>query len=141
MKKITLELQEKKVTLNEINSFEKEYGFKLINSYKSFLTENNGGVPIENIFWDGNIASGVSVFFPLKYGKNSLENTISYLHREDALPKTYFPFASTGGASIYAFSMKKENFGEVYIFNFDGSEPFKITNSFEEFIESLEIDE
>lgn len=141
MKKITLELQEKKVTLDEINSFEKEYDFKLIKSYKLFLKENNGGVPIENIFWNGDIESGVSVFFPLKYGRNTLENIVSNIHREDALPKTYFPFASTGGVSIYTFSMKKENFGEIYIFNFDGSEPFKIANSFEEFIDILEIGE
>lgn len=74
MKQIILELQEKRVTLSEINSFSKEYSFKLSNSYKLFLMDNNGGVPIENIFWDGNIASGVSVFFPLKYGRNSRGN-------------------------------------------------------------------
>jgi hypothetical protein len=34
--------------------------------------------------------------------------------------------------------MKEENFGEVYLFHFDGSEPFKIANSFEEFIDNLQ---
>ena len=109
--------------------------------YKQFLLKNNGGIPKENIFWDGNIESRISFFFPLKYGEHTIENVISNIHREDALPSMYFPFADTRGGAIYSFSMSNDNFGEVFLFHFDGSEPLKISNSFEEFINNLEEDE
>ena len=138
MKKINLEHQQEKVTITEVEQFESDIGFKLPKSYKQFLTQNNGGVPRERIFWDGEIESGVSYFYPLKHGKNTIEKIIGLIHREDALPKTFLPFASTGGAGNYVISMNTDSFGEVYVFHYDGSEPFKMANSFEEFINYLE---
>lgn len=58
-----LKFQEKQVTRSEINAFEKANNFKLVKNYKSFLAKNNGGVPVENMFYDGNIESGVTLFF------------------------------------------------------------------------------
>ena len=130
-----LKNKEKFLKLIEIEGFEKEYKLNLPQNYKQFLLKNNGGVPKENVFWDGELEMGVSYFYPLKYGETKLENIIEVIWREDALPKEYFPFASTGGAGDYAFSLNNE---EVYLFNYDGSEPFKVTNSFEEFIGYLE---
>ncbi|CAL2091531.1 SMI1_KNR4 domain-containing protein [Tenacibaculum sp. 190524A02b] len=138
MRKITLEFQEKKLNIEDISTFEKEYKFVLPESYKKFLLENNGGIPKESIFWDGTIESHVSNFYSLKYGNVTLENIIKEIHREDALPTIFFPFASTGGGGDYAFSLKDSNFGEVYLFHYDGSEPFKICSSFDDFIKSLE---
>ena len=141
MKKIALKHQEEKVTIQEVEQFESDHVFKLPNSYKQFLAQNNGGVPKEKIFWDGEIESGVFYFYPLKYGDtNALEHIIPVLHdnEEKILPVTYFPFARTAGGSIYAFSMESKNYGEVYIFHYDDSEPFKMANSFEEFINYLE---
>ena len=138
MKNITLQYSEQLLKISEIELLEAQNNFKIVQSYKQFLLKNNGGVPKENVFWDGELEMGVSYFYPLKYGEHTIEEVIENIHREDALPKEYFPFASTGGGSIYAFSMLDDNFGEVYLFHFDGSEPFKVTNSFEEFIGYLE---
>ena len=138
MKKITLKLQEEKITLEYLNSFENTYNFNIPNSYKEFLVENNGGIPVEKIFWDGEIECYVPHFYSLKNGEYPIEEIIKELHREDALPTYFFPFASTGGAGSYAFSMKNEDFGAVYVFHFDGSEPLKLTDSFEDFINAME---
>ena len=138
MKKITLKHQEEKVTIPEVEQFELDNGFKLPISYKQFLAQNNGGVPKERIFWDGEIESRVSYFYPLKYGENTIEKVIGLIHREDALPNTFLPFASTGGAGDYTISMNDDSFGKVYVFHYDDSEPFKMANSFEEFINYLE---
>lgn len=138
MKNITLFNTKEAITYQEISNFEKENNYNLPQSYKDFLVNNNGGVPKENIFWDGELETGISFFYPLKYGKNTVENVIDNIVREDALPKHYFPFASTGGSGVYTFSMINENLGEIYLFHFDGSEPMKIAKSFEDFINNLE---
>ncbi|MCO7184130.1 SMI1/KNR4 family protein [Tenacibaculum sp. XPcli2-G] len=141
MKKITLNNSKNSLTNLEIENFEKKNNFTFPVSYKKFLLIGNGGVPKENIFWDGEIESDVSFFYSLIYGSNNIESVLENLHREDALPKTFFPFASTGGGSIYAFSMREDSFEEVYLFHFDGSEPLKLCNTFKEFINNLEEDE
>ncbi len=69
MKKITLEYQEKKVTNEEIETFLSINNFKIPNSYKESLIFNNGGVPLENMFVNNDLESGVSRFYSLKYGK------------------------------------------------------------------------
>lgn len=140
MKTITLKLQQEKISLFEVEQFEVDNGFILPISFKQFLVQNNGGVPKERIFWDGVLESGVSYFYPLIYGENTIEKIINSIHRDDALPNSFLPFASTGGAGDYTISMNKDSFGAIYIFHYDGSEPFKIANSFEMFINQLEED-
>lgn len=141
MKKITVNNSKDILIELDILNFENKNNYKLPLSYKDFLLKNNGGVPNENIFWNGVIEADVAYFYSLKYGNNNIESVMSNIHRDDALPKTFLPFASSGGGSMYAFSMEKTGYGEIYLFHFDGSDPFKLCESFEDFINNLEEDE
>lgn len=67
MKKINLFNTKQAITYKEIEDFEKENDYNLPQSYKDFLVNNNGGIPKENIFWDGNLETGISFFYPLRY--------------------------------------------------------------------------
>jgi hypothetical protein len=138
MKKIKFENQIKKVSKSEIMFFEKSNDFTFPKEYILFLQDNNGGVPEERMFHDKVDDSEFYIrkFYSLKYTNYPLEKVIKNLHGEGSLPKDFFPFASNGGAGVYAFKMEAEF--PVYVFTFDGFDPLELSYSFEDFIDDLE---
>lgn len=146
MKKIEFKTQKPKISINQINSFEQEYSqynIQLPNDYKYFLINNsNGGRPIQRIYWDEKeeLELGIAFFYSINEGNYPLNKMIENIYIDETIPEGYFPFASNGGSGQYVFSMKDSDFGCIYIVYSDSIEPFKICNSFEEFINRLEED-
>ncbi len=138
MKKIKLLNQEQKLEKNELKLFEKNSNISLPNDYKEFILLNNGGVPEENLFKGTNFEARIADFYSIKYGRFPMENLLEMLHSEESLPKHFYPFGSNLGGSDYVFSIKEEDYGVVYFYHYDGSPPYKLADSFKEFIDSLE---
>ena len=140
MKNINLRAQEKSVGLMEINQFELDNGFKLPKSYKTFLSNSNGGVPRERIYWDpeNELELGISHFESLKYGSYPLEDILENVYTNETVPRGFVPFASDGGSGQYILSTNSEDFGEIYVIYSDSEEPFKLCDSFDDFINRLE---
>ncbi len=138
MKKIEFKNQVKKVSESEILTFQKINEFKFPKEYIQFLTSSNGGVPVENMFYleEDDSEFFITKFYSLKHSGYPLEKVVENLYEQEVLPKDFFPFASTGGAGVYAFKMEAEF--PVYVFTFDVLDPLQLSYSFEDFIDTLE---
>ncbi|RBW59437.1 hypothetical protein DS884_06775 [Tenacibaculum sp. E3R01] len=138
MNKINFKKVNKKIELSDLMDFEIQFGFTIPEHYKSFLIENNGGVPVERVFWNGELELGVGAFYSLKHGDSNLGDILNIVYGDNSLPRFFLPFAHTRGGSDYVIDLREKRLNDIYIYHYDGSEPFKIANSFEEFINNLE---
>ena len=139
MKEIYLDESEEKLTVDEIQSFEKKIGKIFPNDFKKFLLKSNGGYPREELFThpfieinpNTNIEfvqeTDVEKFFSL----NEMEFEYGDIVDEDYISEEYVPFARTSFGNLYfsnhdLFNSKKNKFTIS-----------KVCNSFNEFIDSL----
>jgi len=140
MKEIYLDESEEKLTVDEIQSFEKKIGKIFPNDFKKFLLKSNGGYPREELFThpfieinpNTNIEfvqeTDVEKFFSL----NEMEFEYGDIVDEDYISEEYVPFARTSFGNLLLirldelFNSKKNKFTIS-----------KVCNSFNEFIDSL----
>lgn len=120
------------LTSEEINNFEKQFQINLPDSYKNIILKYNGGYPVKRYFRGGGI-----YFTPIKYGNDTLEDTIDIL--EGVLPKHFFPFAEYGSIIICLSLEKGDNKNKIYYFYEDG-EIEEVAESLDEFMDELSDD-
>ena len=153
MKEIYLDESEEKLTVDEIQSFEKKIGKIFPNDFKKFLLKSNGGYPREELFThpfikinpNTNIEfvqeTDVEKFFSL----NEMEFEYGDIVDEDYISEEYVPFARTSFGNLLLIRLDESEFnGNIYFSNHDlfNSKKNKFTiskvcNSFNEFIDSL----
>ena len=153
MKEIYLDESEEKLTVDEIQSFEKKIGKIFPNDFKKFLLKSNGGYPREELFThpfieinpNTNIEfvqeTDVEKFFSL----NEMEFEYGDIVDEDYISEEYVPFARTSFGNLLLIRLDESEFnGNIYFSNHDlfNSKKNKFTiskvcNSFNEFIDSV----
>ena len=153
MKEIYLDESEEKLTVDEIQSFEKKIGKIFPNDFKKFLLKSNGGYPREELFThpfieinpNTNIEfvqeTDVEKFFSL----NEMEFEYGDIVDEDYISEEYVPFARTSFGNLLLIRLDESEFnGNIYFSNHDlfNSKKNKFTiskvcNSFNEFIDCL----
>ncbi len=123
---------EQKLTIEDIQDFEKELDIELTESYKEFILENNGGIPEKRHIGGYRIRK----FYSLKYGG---ESRIEYMKNVlgDAIPKGFIPIADDGGGWLFCLSLAKDTYGQVYFCPLDREEVELVASSFEEFLGGL----
>jgi cell wall assembly regulator SMI1 len=138
------EFTEKKITAQDIKTFEDHFQIKLPADYKNHLLQYNGGVPDKDSFeLDKTEELWLSRFYSLKYGKNNLEDAFTTLKiNEKILPDSLFPFAIDMGGNHFCISLAQEGYGKIYYCEHDTEDsPRLISNSFAEFMNSLKEDD
>jgi hypothetical protein len=129
------------VSEEEIIVFENEIQKEIPFSFRSFILQKNGGSTKEVIFRESNGNEHyISHFLPLLEGNNgSIKNDIALVN--DEKPEiNWLPFGFDPGGWTYCISLKKESYGQVFLFRMDKihEEAFDfIAPSFEEFINNL----
>jgi hypothetical protein len=132
-------IEEKKITLLELNEFEQNLSLTLPDDYKQHMLKYNGGYPSgENVhFQHPTEIIKVSYLHPIKYGDPTMEE---YLYMKDVLPMNHLSIGAILGGGL-SISLDEKNYGNVFIYYSDLN-PEKIANSFSNFINGLfEADE
>ena len=117
---------------------------QLVNHYMKY----NGGIPQKKFLYSSisDIETAVHTFLPMKY-KDSVGYTLEemYLHfvSKNVMPRKYLPFACDAGSNLFCINMETEEIVIVWLDLGEINEDMipVLCNSFDEFIDSLEIDE
>ena len=133
-------------TADQIYSLEKKIGAVMPPLYKEFLIKYNGGIFNESLFEEATLGVLVaSYFLPISEShENSLESEISFFLKE--IGGGYIPIATDPGGNYFLIGCKKNNFDGIYFWLHDrtfkdGARVNKISESFESFINNLQLDE
>ncbi len=151
MSKLILEYSETPISRAEVDSFMKEFNLVLPQDYIDFMIKNNGGDPnlsaFGNPYEDGAV---IETFYFISLNEayeylNKYSNPVrdiikTYKIYEQNIPDYLYPFGCDAGGANFCLSMRKKDFGAVYLFYVDytSDEPFYLCKSFKEFIEGLE---
>ncbi|WGH74762.1 SMI1/KNR4 family protein [Tenacibaculum tangerinum] len=128
------------VKQEDIENLEKLIGSELPEDYKQHMLKYNGGsIPLwyEYIFIHNKRELSLEGFHQLKYGDDNVESYFG--HKHDFLYPNLLPIGAITGGYI-AMGYQQENKGEIYVY-FSDEDPYKIANSFNEFIEGIEVRE
>ncbi|MEH0155546.1 SMI1/KNR4 family protein [Limibacter armeniacum] len=141
MQELTIEIQGKKVTLEELTSFEKELDMTLPDIYKEVLLKYGGSRVKENTY---SSKASISFFLSLSSKRNATAKNIIETYKEEYGAALWLPFATDSGGWVFNISIAKDTYGQVWIDKFDSgdSDPFEyVSPSLEEFIDSLKSSE
>lgn len=134
-----------KLSLPELEDFEKANNRKLPGDYRSFLLESNGGVPIPNVRpLSGRI---VSCFLGMHNGPHysSLYRAIESF--SGRLPYDTFPIARDPFGNLFIMSLDEDCYGYIYFWDHENESPIADGNyvenchfeaySFSEFVDGF----
>ena len=107
-----------------------------------FVYEYGGTSTLEYCFVLGDVIYAINNFLPINSSQNtSIRTLLSFIRDpdEDYCRNDLLPFAQDAGAAVYLVSTGGEDKGQVFLFLGGFEKPlFKISDSFEEFINSLQ---
>ena len=131
----------------ELNDFETANQVKLPAEYRSFLLENNGGVPINQL--NQSPQTIVTYIFGMHNGDYyaSLYKHIDMFNTR--LPLSCFPIASDPFGNLFIMSLHTENYGQIFFWDHEG-EPEEqnghyidnvsfVSYSFDKFLKDLKL--
>jgi hypothetical protein len=136
----------KKISIEDINNFEKEFKIKIPDDYKEFLLEHNGGEPEDDMIfdYDDELFGGFSIlsFRSLKSIRNELKRYTENPKEDylETIKNKLFTFCLTTFNFQLCMGFGKKNKGKIYILDREEiyNTPFiLISNSFTEFMSSF----
>ncbi|XTZ39048.1 SMI1/KNR4 family protein [Salmonella enterica] len=126
---------EKKLTAEDLKSFNEFFSHHLPVSFQDFYTKNNGGYPLNN--QEGN-AFMLGGFNPIRYGDLPIEKLYRDLIELFGELKNMVPFAYDEGGNTFLLSLKPDDsFGKIFIFLMDEKELELVADSFSELVDEL----
>lgn len=127
----------------ELVNFEKELGVghSMPEGLKKFLIKYNGGSFDECVFINGPMGPVVAaMFLPISSDENSsINKAFNYFQQEVA--DDVIPFASDPGGNYFLLGFKEENRNKVYFWDHARHKIYEISENFENFINSLVVDD
>ena len=96
-------LPQSKVTRDDIESHEKQTGYKLPHDFKQFLKKSNGSSPKSGNVEGHTVNSFLSFSKSDKYNAHHIHDTL-----KSRLPEGHVPFADDPGGNYYTFSYKNK---------------------------------
>ena len=131
------------LTLQAVDSFEKELGFRLPESYRRFLLLHNGGAPTPDAIDVPGLASSptdVQIFFGI--GRNEQTSSLSWnlaLISERCGSIRALQIACDSGGNLFCLSLEREPATEIIYCDLDTSECARhvVAPSFQEFVARL----
>ena len=143
---VQLENRKKSISESEMLEFESLFLTVLPESFKAYYYINNGGHLSEEDNEAGLWGLPVGGFNSIKYGSVPIEQLLSDIGDIGKIGDggyyklgSYVPFAYDDGGHTIFLSLNDEDYGCVFIFEFDFDEieAVKISDSFSEFIKKL----
>jgi len=143
-----MKLQDPKpqITDADIKNSEQQLNIKFPEELKEYYKINNGGHSEVNLFELNGNGYKINEFLPLKYGDDTIESTYKEAFVDNSLmPKDLVPFAADAGGDYFCFSIKENEYGNIYFYEseyYDNparSHVF-LANSLSEFLEKLVVD-
>ncbi|MGE7902931.1 SMI1/KNR4 family protein [Peribacillus sp. NPDC094092] len=139
----------KKISVNELENFEKKFNLVLPEDFSRFLLSNNGGKAVNRRFQteDRTITSSIILFFPLSNEiEENLESTFIKYNESRIVPKDFLPIGLDPANSLICLSLDREQKGKVYFCDMDYFEEDNelrkefikpISGNFKEFMDNL----
>ncbi len=134
------EQTEQQLTKAEITAFEQQYEIELPETFKQHYLQYNGGYPpyeylkgIDHIFT-------INGFYPIKYGRLTIEKLISDYQKSGINLTKAIPFAYDNGGNVYLLSVEKSTCGQVLIMEAESENNKKnllVAKSFTHFLDSF----
>lgn len=131
---------EQKLTLADIDDFERKIGLKLPQDFKEHYLKFNGGYPafeyvkgVKNIFT-------INSFDSIKYGVLPIEKLIDDFQKSGVDFNHKIPFANDNGDNIFLISLDSSDYGKIYIIEAEFLEDknyILVSESFTDFINSF----
>ncbi len=140
-----------KITVEEIELFEKKYSLSLPPDYKQFLLWKNGGtfsgVTVEGPLPVGKYYIGTGCFERLRGLNTGFSSSIEEWVTDEGstgVPGNKLIIGGLGGGVFLCISCQPEDYGKVYIWDESGdfNDPdglLLVANSFQEYIDSLTL--
>lgn len=130
-------------THNEFAKLEKLIGAHLPSSFVEFLTFSNGGYPLFNAYYLNDIEYEINNFFHLstEFETDSENIFWQYKHRWADAKREFLPIARDLVGNIYYLDLTEVDTSRVLLWIHDDPDrPIRVlSNSFEEFIDSLKL--
>ncbi|ELY2857458.1 SMI1/KNR4 family protein [Cronobacter dublinensis] len=123
------------LTQDDFAEVEKKFNWTLPTTFKEFYLHHNGGELTDEYADNDFLLSG---FIPFKYGSASIERTYKDLVDDFPALKEFVPFADDQGGNCFLISMRKKDYGKVYIWLMDEKELAFVIDSFDALINELE---
>lgn len=131
---------EQKLTLADMDDFERKIGLKLPQDFKEHYLKFNGGYPsfeyvkgLRNIFT-------INGFDSIKYGALPIEKLIDDFRESGVDFNNKIPFANDNGDNIFLISLDDSDYGKIYIIEAEFLE-YKnyilVSESFTDFLNSF----
>lgn len=120
----------KKLSIEEITEFEKQYNVALPNQYKQFMLDFNGGT-IEPAVFKISEEKGESVLSAFYAIDDSLRSNLlkKYIYIYDGrLPQGFIPIGKDPGGNLICVSNQESSYDQVYFW--DHEEETNIPNDF-----------
>lgn len=117
----------------ELDRVERQFGFVFPDDLRAIYAEFNGGQPIRRRLITDDDTYMVNMFLPIKHapasGAITIERCIQWMKIDkQIIPKDLVPFAVDSFGGFLCFSVRKDEFGAIYLYRQDGcSEPEKAT--------------
>jgi len=108
---------ERPVTKRDLDKVEKRFNFSFPQALRNHYLRINGGSPERCLFPKDDDYCVVHEFLPIKLGEDTLEETLQDLVIErHVIPGYLVPFAIDPGGDFYCFSIRKKDFGAIFLF-------------------------
>lgn len=144
--KIDIDVPNRPTNEEQVSHLESITGLCLPKSYKNFLLEQNGGIPVNGVFGYGEGGSSGVVFFGVCLPEKYNDILCNYEIYKDRIPEGLFPIGSDPGGNLICIDL--ESPAGVYFWEHEkegrslsSNGVFKLSGSFDEFIDSLAPDE
>ncbi|AEK24326.1 MULTISPECIES: SMI1/KNR4 family protein [Capnocytophaga] len=131
---------EQKLTLADMDDFERKIGLKLPQDFKEHYLKFNGGYPsfeyvkgLRNIFT-------INSFDSIKYGALPIEKLIDDFRESGVDFNNKIPFANDNGDNIFLISLDDSDYGKIYIIEAEFLEDknyILVSESFTDFLNSF----
>ncbi|ATA77236.1 hypothetical protein CAPN010_01090 [Capnocytophaga cynodegmi] len=131
---------EQKLTLADMDDFERKIGLKLPQDFKEHYLKFNGGYPsfeyvkgLRNIFT-------INGFDSIKYGALPIEKLIDDFRESGVDFNNKIPFANDNGDNIFLISLDDSDYGKIYIIEAEFLEDknyILVSESFTDFLNSF----
>ncbi|QTD39192.1 SMI1/KNR4 family protein [Polaribacter batillariae] len=104
-----MDADSQKITLTELDVFQDMINLVLPEDYRQHMLANNGGVveqdDIEHVNYRGD-EFGISYFYPIKYGYDTMENTYASLNNK--IPSGYLAIGVMSGGGEIIISLNND---------------------------------
>ncbi|CEN47529.1 SMI1/KNR4 family protein [Capnocytophaga canis] len=131
---------EQKLTLADMDDFERKIGLKLPQDFKEHYLKFNGGYPsfeyvkgLRNIFT-------INGFDSIKYGALPIEKLIDDFQESGVDFNNKIPFANDNGDNIFLISLDDSDYGKIYIIEaefLENKNYILVSESFTDFLNSF----